>query len=643
MAGVPAVVKAPQLALGSSLSNSRRPCSALSSSTPRAPRLVVSRGVRCEATKEEQQAKAPPTAPSSGGVAKNGAAPAKNGASPSQKQQQKGPQYPDRPLTEVDLMALRGRGKHRPHQLEWPQKSSWIEIAWDQFKDSAEDIGRHLERAVKELPSTKAIDKLVKGGGKDGEGLRLQSEKPVVLLLGSGWGAHSIMKVIDTDTYEVVCVSPRNFFLFTPMLPSTAVGTVEFRSLLEPVRTANPFVNYFEASCDRIDLENKLAYCTSQNAYLDGRRPQFEVAYDILVVAVGEQPATFNTPGVEEHCFFMKEIPDSVGLRQRIQQQFELAALPSTKEEELEQVLHFVVVGGGPTGVEFAGTLSDFLREDLRKKYPELMKHVRVTLLNSAQTILNQFDSKMQQHALDNFKRVGVDVRTGVRVTEVTKDTIMLKNGEQLKYGVCVWSAGNAPRPLVQQLAEQIPEQAEYQPGGKPSKLAVDPFLRVVGARDVIALGDCSLMVGDRLPATAQVAGQQGAYVAHMVNRGYLPLTGGLDQPPPCKPVDASALVSDNVGTMGSTMADDGEDGAALLYYKKPFQFLNLGMLAYVGDDRALTEIMLPFTKIKLSGQFAYLVWKSVYITKQVSFRNRVLILFDWLKAQVFGRDLSNF
>lgn len=141
-----------------------------------------------------------------------------------------------------------------------------------------------------------------------------------------------------------------------PPARSTAVGTVEFRSLLEPVRTANPFVNYFEASCDRIDLENKvsprgsgpgggagaaprsggrsvrrmsrdvrllqaflepyaslppgravqLAYCTSQNAYLDGRRPQFEVAYDILVVAVGEQPATFNTPGVEEHCFFMK-------------------------------------------------------------------------------------------------------------------------------------------------------------------------------------------------------------------------------------------------------------------------------------------------------------------------------------------------
>ncbi|KAI7841841.1 hypothetical protein COHA_004370 [Chlorella ohadii] len=554
-----------------------------------------------------------------------------------------------RALTELDMMVL--RGKDQVPTIQWPQKNSFIEVAWDQLMDSGADIYSHVRRGIKELPTTKAFDKLVGIGST----LRLQADKPVVLLLGSGWGAHSIMKVIDVDQYEVVCVSPRNHFLFTPMLPSTAVGTVEFRSLLEPVRVANPFVDYFEASCDKIDLDNKVAYCTSKNAYKDGRLPKFEVPCrfllpvkmhttllewddDILIVSVGEQPATFGTPGVAENCFFMKEIPDSVGLRQRIQNQFELAALPGTSEEDMKTALHFVVVGGGPTGVEFAGTLSDFLREDLKKKYPELMPYVRVTLLNSAQTILTQFDARMQQHAIENFKRVGVEVRTGMRVTGVTQDTITLRDGEEIKYGLCVWSAGNAPRPLVQQLAAQIPEQAQYQPGEKPSKLAVDPFLRVIGARDVLAIGDCSLMVGDRLPATAQVAGQQGAYVAHLINRGFLPLQGGMDQPPPCKPVSTSELM-DNM--RDATMGDD--EGQAVIYYKKPFNFLNLGALAYLGGDSALTEINLPFTNIKLSGQLAYLVWKSVYITKQVSFRNRVLILFDWVKAQVFGRDLSNF
>jgi NADH:ubiquinone reductase (non-electrogenic) len=108
--------------------------------------------------------------------------------------------------------------------------------------------------------------------------------------------------------FEVVVVSPRNHFLFTPMLPSTAVGTVEFRSLLEPVRLSNPFVNYIEAACDKLDVEKKVAYCTSAIPFKDGQRPQFEIPYDICVVAVGEKPATFGTPGVEEHCFFMKEV-----------------------------------------------------------------------------------------------------------------------------------------------------------------------------------------------------------------------------------------------------------------------------------------------------------------------------------------------
>jgi NADH dehydrogenase FAD-containing subunit len=99
----------------------------------------------------------------------------------------------------------------------------------------------------------------------------------------------------------------------------------------------------------------------------------------------------------------------------------------------------------------------------------------------------------------------GADIGAASRCLQVTQDIIKLKGGEEISYGVCVWSAGNAPRPLVQQLAEQIPEQAEFQPGGRPSKLAVDPFLRVIGAKDVLAIGDNSLVVGDRLPTTAQV------------------------------------------------------------------------------------------------------------------------------------------
>lgn len=527
---------------------------------------------------------------------------------------------------------------------------SWAAIAADKFIDSADDILTHLKRSIRELPSTTALQRL----RKQGEKLVLKADKPVVLVLGSGWGAHSLIKVIDTDDFEVVCISPSNAFLFTPMLPSTAVGTVEFRSLLEPIRVANEFVTFCEATCDSLDLQTKVASCTSTVADGNGQKRQFDVHYDILVVSVGEQPASFGVPGVTEHCFFMKEIRDAVSLRLRIQQVFELASLPGTPEEDVHRLLHFVVVGGGPTGVEFAGTLADFLRQDLKRKYPELMKYVKVTLLQSAQTILTQFDSKLAARAMANLEKIGIEVRTGVRVTEVTAEDVVLKDGERIPHGVCVWSAGNATRPLVKDLVQAIPQQSLYTtPSGRPSgKLAVDPFLRVIGAKDVIALGDCSMIVGGMLPATAQVAAQQGAYVAHVINRHYRIGTGGEDALPPYKLASNLSLadrvfgsITDSVsGSMSSSIDEDGaQETREIVVLKKPFEFLSLGILASVGDDKAIAQIEAFDNKLAVWGSPAFLLWKSVYITKQVSLRNRVLILFDWLKAQVFGRDLSQF
>eukprot|EP00877_Chromochloris_zofingiensis_P010276 jgi/Chrzof1/5501/Cz16g05180.t1 len=556
-----------------------------------------------------------------------------------------------------------GDGPNRPRpQIKWPQQRSFAEVLLDKSLDTVGDVLMHAKRSFEELPTTRAIDLLVRK--KDGT-FKLKAKKPVVLVLGTGWGAHSLIKVMDTDAFEVVCISPRNHFIFTPMLPSTAVGTVEFRSLLEPIRAANPFATYFEASCDKLDVEKKVAYCTSSVAFEDGHRPVFEIPYDTAVVAVGEQPATFGVPGVEKHCYFMKEIGDCVGLRKRIQEAFELAAMPGTREEDIQRVLHFVVVGGGPTGVEFAGTLNDFVRVDLKNKYPTLMKYVRVTLLQSAQSILTQFAEGLQRRALSNFANSGVSVRTGVRVVEVNQHDISLANGDKIEYGVCVWSTGNAARPLVRDIIQQVPSQQDINKSAPPVavKLGVDPYMRVVGARDVVALGDCSMLLGNRLPATAQVAAQQGAYVARMVNRGYSLGVGGLDQAPPVKvkdpaileqareihEVNAEAMAEKNQLSELDILSLLNNDSTytqappGAVYYRKPFEFLSLGIMAYVGNDKALTQVEAFDTSLALYGSFAFLLWRSVYITKQVSFRNRVLILFDWLKTRVFGRDISQF
>ncbi|KAG1677207.1 hypothetical protein FOA52_013405 [Chlamydomonas sp. UWO 241] len=287
------------------------------------------------------------------------------------------------------------------------------------------------------------------------------------------------------------------------------------------------------------------------------------------------------------------------------------------------------------------------------------MPFVAVTLLQSAKAILTQFDETLAQRAMENLQNEGVEVRTGVRVVQITDKQVVLKGGERIDYGLCVWSAGNMSRPLVQGLVDLIPEQAALQKGGPPTfKLATDPFLRVVGAKDVIAIGDCSNVLGQdaQLPPTAQVAAQQGAYAAHMINRGFVLGVGGMDrraptrvrygllQPvlPPLSSVDLDMdLSSYETAARNLRTASDAD----IEEYRRVFEFFNLGIMAYVGGDKAAidTQVKVGEQSISVYGSLAFLLWRSVYLTKQVSLRNRVLILFDWLKAQVFGRDLSMF
>ena len=499
-----------------------------------------------------------------------------------------------------------------------------------------------------------------------------RQKKKRVAVLGSGWAAHALMKVADTDVLDVIVVSPRNYFLFTPMLPSACVGTVEFRSLVETVKVSNPLVQYVEAEVVAIDRARKVLTCVApKDPYADPAtstcmpsssadeddasnlefsdddpalqgRDAFEVSYDVAVVAVGERPATFGVKGVRQNCVFLKEIGDAAALRRRIVQCFEMASIPGATDKEIADALSFVVVGGGATGVEFAGTLADFVRSDLAARYPGVADKATVTLLQSQATVLTQFSAGLQGAAISALEGAGVSVRLSVRVSEVKTDCAVIKNSagqvEEIPFGMCVWSAGLDSRPLTERLVREAGDtQGRFQKPRGSRKLAVDPWLRVVGAEDLMALGDCSSLYGAPLPATAQVAAQQGAYAARLLNdSAFLGVGGDLARPPAGAPAPWQSLLPGGSGGDGQRL------GAPL----GPFHFLSLGLLAYVGDDKALTQFELGKSqrlKYEASGRFAFLLWKSVYVTKQVSFRNRVLILFDWMKTRVFGRDTSIF
>ncbi|KAJ3175740.1 hypothetical protein HDU87_005733, partial [Geranomyces variabilis] len=167
-----------------------------------------------------------------------------------------------------------------------------------------------------------------------------------LVILGSGWGGLKVLSGINTSNYEVVVLSPRNHFVFTPLLASSSVGTLEFRNITEPVRRHNLQAHYHQAWCQGIDLQKRELTCAPALPEME----PFTLAYDKLVIAVGAHSNTFDIPGVEQHGLFLKEISHAQKVRASLIECFERASEPNVTDEEHWKLLHFAVVGGGPTG-----------------------------------------------------------------------------------------------------------------------------------------------------------------------------------------------------------------------------------------------------------------------------------------------------
>ncbi|KAG6888259.1 hypothetical protein C0992_009148 [Termitomyces sp. T32_za158] len=208
-----------------------------------------------------------------------------------------------------------------------------------------------------------------------GTQLPFDETKKTVVILGSGWGATSLLKTLDTTEYNVVVISPKNFFLFTPLLPSVAVGTLNPRSIIQSTRYITRHkargVAVIEAEATDVDPVNKTVTFVD-NSEVQGATTQRQIKFDYLVMAVGAEVQTFGIPGVKEHACFMKELADAEKMQKRFMDCIETAAFPGQSNEEQERLLHMVVVGGGPTGIELSGELHDFL--EVRFDAPRIPK-----------------------------------------------------------------------------------------------------------------------------------------------------------------------------------------------------------------------------------------------------------------------------
>lgn len=290
-----------------------------------------------------------------------------------------------------------------------------------------------------------------------------------VVVLGSGWGAISFLKNIDPKEfgpdgqYELTIISPRNYFLYTPLLPSAVSGTVEERSIVEPVRNLmHGKGQYYEAECLDIDPHARTLTCVKEFCEVCRARKgvhhsaadhTFVVHYDVLLLAVGSVNNTFGIPGVADYCWFLKNIDQAHKLRVHLSKAIEQAGLPTTSPENRRRLLSFVVVGGGPTGCELAAELHDLVKEDVEKLFPHLKGEVRITLIETLDHLLNAYDRQIAEYAKELFDRQKVDLKLGTRVMSVADGvlTVQPRNGEeeQLEFGTCVWATGVGMNPLV--------------------------------------------------------------------------------------------------------------------------------------------------------------------------------------------------
>ncbi|KAI9871531.1 MAG: hypothetical protein M1830_002779, partial [Pleopsidium flavum] len=489
-----------------------------------------------------------------------------------------------------------------------------------------------------------------------------KGDRERVIILGSGWAGYVLSRKLNPKRFQILVVSPRSYFVFTPLLNSTAVGTLEFRTALEPVRDRRSHVQFFQAWADDVDFANKTVTVeesvvnplvtkaivgnTDRNvskgeaetaSRLKKNRQEgkmFDLKYDKLVVAVGCYSQTFGTKGVKKHALFMKDIGDARKVRKRVLECFEIAELPITTDTMRKNLLHFAIVGGGPTGMEFAAELSDLIHEDLLKLYPELRKFIKISVYDVAPKVLSMFDESLGRYAMEVFKREGVEIKTSHHVEELrpglpaedigildvrdTEGCYTLKTKEEGEVGVamCVWSTGNMMNPFVQNAVKKChtyPEASAMTTGEnileKPNRLewmikknektgaiVVDDHLRIqletqhgenqqpeakAVMKDVFALGDNAALENIILPATAQTANQQALWLGKHLNKG-------------------------DIDT-------------------QTFSFKDMGMMTYLGNAKGLVQT--PGDRMSgIQGRTAWLIWRGAYLTLSVSWRNKILI-----------------
>lgn len=393
-----------------------------------------------------------------------------------------------------------------------------------------------------------------------------------VVIVGAGLGGLELAMRLRRSGFQVVIVDKNNYNQFPPLIYQVASAGLEPSSISFPLRRIfQGYKHYFCRMAEVKDIDAKeKAIHTSVGT----------IHYNYLVLAMGGTTNFFGNADIERHALPMKTVEDAMALRNHILLALERAETEENAEKR-QKYMNFVIVGGGPSGVEIAGALAEMKKDIVPKDYPDLADRMHIYLLNSGQRLLKAMDEVSSATAEADLKKMGVHVRKGWRVTDYKDDIVTTNNGQTIESATVIWVSG-----IKANAIGGVPEEAI----GHAGRLITDRFNRVKGMEDVFAIGDQSLVEGDpdwKLghPQLAQVALQQADNVARNIMRK--------------------------------------EDGKEM----EPFVYKDLGTMATIGRKRAVAEI----GKAKFGGLPAWLLWLVVHLRSILGVKNKFIVLLNWM------------
>lgn len=396
-----------------------------------------------------------------------------------------------------------------------------------------------------------------------------------VVIVGAGFGGIRAAGALSGKGVEVLLIDRHNYHLFYPLLYQVATASLEQESIAYPVRAMMhrwKGVSFRMTEVCGVDLEKRQLNTTSGT-----------IDYDYLVMSAGSISNFFGMESVQRHSYDLKKMNRAVALRNQILGSFERASR-ETDPEVRRALLTFVIVGGGPTGVEFAGALHELMRNVLTKDFPELAAtEKRTILIEASDCLLTPYPDELRRYTLDRLRQMGVEVMFKSQVSGAATDRVFLADGAEIPCHTLFWCAGVSASPLAKDLtAAKAPSD----------RVPVEPDLTLPGHPEVFVIGDLAFLVQDGapLPMMAPVAMQQGQYAGKTI------------------------------------LKKIAEDPVA------PFSFRDKGIMATIGRSAAVASVR----GLKFSGHFAWLVWLALHLIYLAGFRNRLVVLINWAYDYIF-------